>query len=73
MRGMRGPGASARGRASVNGDPLCGGIACTRVPERQGARVQGQDWKARPLQGQQAGLRDGEEEEEEGEEEETRA
>lgn len=36
-------------------------------------RVQGQDWKARPLQGQQAGLSDGEEEEEEGEEEETRA
>lgn len=37
------------------------------------ARVQGQDWKARPLQGQQAGLSDGEEEEEEREEEETRA
>lgn len=52
----------ARGRASVNGDPQCAGIACTRVPERQGARVQGQDWKARPLQGQQAGLSDGEEE-----------
>lgn len=67
MRGMRGPGANARGRASVNGDPLCDGTACTRVPEHQGARVQGQIWKVRPLPGQQAGLSDGEEEEEEGE------
>lgn len=55
----------------MNGDPQRDGIACTRVPERQGARVQGQDWKARPLQGQQAELSDGEEEEE-GEKEETR-
>lgn len=56
MRGMRGPGANARGRASVNGDPLCDGTACTRVPKHQGARVQGQIWKVRPLPGQQAGL-----------------
>lgn len=72
MQGTRGPGASACGRSSVNGKSLCGGMACTRVPERQEARVQGQDWKERPLQGQQAGLSDGEKEEE-GEAVETRA